>query len=168
MLNLLSVLDKHKFYPRYYIAACTDRMSLRRAQTVEDSVVEKEPNSSKQCIHYLQIYRSREVGQSYLTSVPTTLIAAVHGLWLVFCVRPNVILCNGPGTCIPICIAGFLLKVVAVKWVVIIYVESIARVRRMSLSGLILYKLQLADKFLVQWHQLHQQFPRSTFVGRLM
>ncbi|MCO5591026.1 hypothetical protein L7F22_045002 [Adiantum nelumboides] len=82
--------------------------------------------------------------------------------------RYRTILCNGPGTCIPLCFAGFLLKVLGIKWVVIVYIESIARVRRLSLSGLILYKLRLADKIYVQWTKLQEIYPHTEFVGRLM
>ena len=49
----------------------------------------------------------------------------------------------------------------------IIYVESIARVRKLSLSGTILYWSRMADKFFVQWPELQQRFPRSTYAGRL-
>lgn len=41
---------------------------------------------------FMKIYRSREVGQSYLTSVGTTLVAIVHALWLVFKIKPQVVL----------------------------------------------------------------------------
>ena len=41
---------------------------------------------------FMQIYRSREVGQSYLTSVWTTLIAMAHALWLMTKIRPQVVL----------------------------------------------------------------------------
>lgn len=92
---------------------------------------------------FMQIYRSREVGQSYITSVGTTLIAMAHALWLTLKIRPQVVLllfnprlfskllrlylqlhkictlfimlfqiiCNGPGTCIPLCASAFLFKV---------------------------------------------------------
>lgn len=40
----------------------------------------------------MQIYRSREVGQSYITSVGTTLIALTHALWLMVKIRPQVVL----------------------------------------------------------------------------
>lgn len=170
MLNLTAVLDKRRFHPRFYIAALTDNMSLSRAKLAEAKATEELSSVSgvQENNHYIQIYRSREVGQSYVTSMATTIVAIAHGLWLVFRIRPEIVLCNGPGTCIPICVAGFLLKVMGVKWVVIVYVESIARVRRLSLSGTILYKLKLADQFFVQWPQLQQKFPRSSFVGRLM
>jgi len=86
----------------------------------------------------MKIYRSREVGQSYITSIWTTLIAMGHALWLMIKIRPEVvlcqndlvllsyfsllqfelimyaiiqILCNGPGTCIPLCAIAFIFKV---------------------------------------------------------
>lgn len=45
--------------------------------------------------------------------------------------------------------------------------ESIARVRKLSLSGNILYLSRMADRFLVQWRELQQRYPRSTYAGRL-
>ncbi|KAG6786865.1 hypothetical protein POTOM_008482 [Populus tomentosa] len=62
-------------------------------------------------VQFMQIYRrSREVGQSYLTSVETTLLAMSHASWLMIRIRPQVVLCNGPGTCVPLCIIAFLFK----------------------------------------------------------
>uniref|UniRef100_A0A7C9FPD2 UDP-N-acetylglucosamine transferase subunit ALG14 n=1 Tax=Opuntia streptacantha TaxID=393608 RepID=A0A7C9FPD2_OPUST len=104
MLNLLAALQKDRFYPRYYIAAATDNMSLQKARTFESS---SDDEMGKDKAEYMQIYRSREVGQSYITSVGTTLVAIAHALWLMIKVRPQVILCNGPGTCIPICAIAF-------------------------------------------------------------
>lgn len=40
---------------------------------------------------FIQIYRSREVGQSYVTSIVTTLIALAHAVWLTFRIRPQVV-----------------------------------------------------------------------------
>ncbi|GFP97319.1 UDP-n-acetylglucosamine transferase subunit alg14 [Phtheirospermum japonicum] len=48
---------------------------------------------------------------------------------------PQVIFCNGPGTCIPLCEIAFFFKVFGTRWSSIFYVESIARVRRLSLAG---------------------------------
>ncbi|PHU19759.1 UDP-N-acetylglucosamine transferase subunit ALG14 -like protein [Capsicum chinense] len=74
-------------------------------------------------------------------------------------IRPQVILCNCPGTCIPLCVLG-------IRWSSIFYVESIARVRKLSLSGLLLYKLHMADQLFVQWPRLKEKYPH--YVGRLM
>jgi len=168
MLNLLAVLQKDRFKPRFYIAAATDNMSLQKAMLLENSLASESGTAVADTAQFMKIYRSREVGQSYITSVWTTLIAIVHALWLMIKIRPEVILCNGPGTCIPLCVIAFIFKVVGIRWSSIFYVESIARVRRLSLSGLLLYKLWLADQIFVQWPQLQQQYPRATYVGRLM
>ncbi|KAH7861922.1 hypothetical protein Vadar_032680 [Vaccinium darrowii] len=165
MLNLLSVLHTDRFTPRFYIAAATDNMSLQKARLFENSFIDKTVVENAQ---FMQIYRSREVGQSYLTSVGTTLMAIAHALWLMIKIRPQVILCNGPGTCVPLCVIAFFFKVVGIRWSSTFYVESIARVRRLSLSGLLLYKLCMADQFFVQWPQLQRKYPRAHYVGCLM
>ncbi|KAG2652078.1 hypothetical protein PVAP13_1NG331800 [Panicum virgatum] len=118
--------------------------------------------------HFMQIYRSREVGQTYITSIATTLLATMHAMWLVISIRPQVIFCNGPGTCFPLCVCAFALKVLGLGWSSIFYIESIARVKKLSLSGLLLYKLRIADQFFVQWLQLQQSYPRAYYAGRLM
>lgn len=38
MLNLVAVLQKDKYTPRFYIAALTDNMSLQKAQVLEESL----------------------------------------------------------------------------------------------------------------------------------
>ncbi|KAJ3672553.1 hypothetical protein LUZ60_007274 [Juncus effusus] len=171
MLSVLKVLQKDKFAPRFYVAALTDNMSLQKARVFEESLqnnsINKNENENEN-EKFMQIYRSREVGQSYITSIFTTLLASFHAMWIVLKIRPQMIICNGPGTCIPICACAFLLKIIGLKWCTIIYVESIARVRKLSLSGLMLYKLRLADQFFVQWPLLQEKYPRSIYAGRVM
>ena len=48
----------------------------------------------------------------------------------------------------------------------VLFVESICRVKSLSLSGMILY--YLADSVLVQWKELKEKYPRVDFVGTLM
>ncbi|KAM1106001.1 hypothetical protein ACFX2B_002887 [Malus domestica] len=74
MINMLSALQKDRFAPRFYIAANTDNLSLQKIRLLEENADE---SSSSQ---FMQIYRSKEVGQSYFTCVLTTLIALAHGL----------------------------------------------------------------------------------------
>ncbi|KAJ0959968.1 hypothetical protein J5N97_000258 [Dioscorea zingiberensis] len=172
MLSIVNVLNKERFSPRFYVAATTDNMSLQKAQVLEQSLHGLRNNlilqGSSEAAQFLQIYRSREVGQSYITSIGTSLIAMMHALWLTLKIRPQVIICNGPGTCIPLCVAAFMFKIAGLRWSSIFYIESIARVRKLSLSGLLLYKLRLTDQFVVQWPQLQRKYPRSQYVGRIM
>ncbi|EMP30807.1 UDP-N-acetylglucosamine transferase subunit ALG14 like protein [Chelonia mydas] len=76
------------------------------------------------------------------------------------------ILCNGPGTCVPVCISALLLEILALKKVIIVYVESICRVETLSLSGKILY--YFSDYFIVQWPALKTKYPKSIYLGRIV
>lgn len=94
----------------------------------------------------------------------------MNALWyslpLVFRLRPDMVLCNGPGTCVPLCVAGLLLGILGMKKVLIVYVESICRVQTLSLTGKILYPI--SDYFFVQWSSLRDKYPKSIFLGRIV
>ena len=49
----------------------------------------------------------------------------------------------------------------------VVYVESIARVATLSLSGWLLYSSGLADAIFVQWPELQAKYPHSTYAGRV-
>jgi len=176
MLSLLRGMDRHSFAPLLYVLANSDRTSAARVHEFESNRFAALQQSSvstgtatttagKDSCQIYRVPRSREVGQSYFSSLWTTLFALFHSLFLVFRTRPTLILCNGPGTCIPICAAGWLLMLTGVQRVKVIYVESVARVQTLSLSGRIL--VHFADEFLVQWPQLAEKYPRAKYIGRL-
>jgi len=62
------------------------------------------------------------------------------------------LLCNGPGTCVPLCFAAFLARVLLFRPCSVVFIESFCRVQSLSLSGLLLYPF--VDEFVVQWPQL--------------
>ncbi|KAG8555571.1 hypothetical protein GDO81_017749 [Engystomops pustulosus] len=76
------------------------------------------------------------------------------------------ILCNGPGTCIPVCFSALLFGILGLKKIIIIYVESLCRVESLSLSGKILY--YFADHFIVQWPLLTEKYPNAKYLGRIV
>uniref|UniRef100_A0A2C9LBD8 UDP-N-acetylglucosamine transferase subunit ALG14 n=1 Tax=Biomphalaria glabrata TaxID=6526 RepID=A0A2C9LBD8_BIOGL len=160
ILSLVKAMGSN-YSPRYYVLAETDTTSENKVKECE-KLKEKLGHSSQYEIFYIP--RSREVKQSYLTSILTTLRAILYCLPLTFKLRPEVILCNGPGTCIPICIAGMFLKL----WQTtsIVYVESFCRVQSLSLSGRLLYPF--IDSFFVQWPELLSKYPNAKYVGRLV
>ena len=167
MLQLLSGMDLATYAPRDYVLATTDHTSAQKIEAFEaDRRRQQDPGSSAPPQHkLLRLPRSREVGQSYATSVLTTLYAMVHAVFLVLRCRPSLLLTNGPGTCIPVCICAYALRLLGIKHVTIVYVESIARVKTLSLSGKIV--IRFADHFLVQWPQLAAMHPRAKYIGRL-
>ena len=93
------------------------------------------------------------------------LSALLHAVVLVLRIRPSLLLCNGPGTCIPIAAVAIALRWLGIKYVTVIYVESICRVESLSLSGNLL--LPVADHFLVQWPNLVNKYPKARYIGRL-
>ena len=86
----------------------------------------------------------------------------IFSLWIVFKSRPALLLCNGPGTCLPVAVATLMARIVGLSEGNVVFVESFCWVESLSLTGWILYPI--ADMFLVHWDELHTQFPISTFV----
>ncbi|TDG97028.1 hypothetical protein EPR50_G00220500 [Perca flavescens] len=161
ILRLMESLSA-AYTPRHYVIADTDRMSEEKICTFESS---RHFDSESQ-FTICRIPRSREVHQSWASSVLSTLDALRYSLPLVFRLRPDMVLCNGPGTCVPLCVAGLLLGILGMKKVLLVYVESICRVQTLSLTGKILYPL--SDYFFVQWSSLRDKYPKSIFLGRIV
>ncbi|KAJ7386447.1 UDP-N-acetylglucosamine transferase subunit [Desmophyllum pertusum] len=160
MIRLLGSLSSY-YHPRIYVVAETDKMSAEKITSFERNKEEKDKESSE--FKILRIPRSREVRQSWLSTIFTTLNALVFSFPVVLREKPELLLCNGPGTCIPICLAAFVLKVAGLRDITMVFVESMCRVKTLSLSGKIMY--HFADHFLVQWKQLQINFPKAIYLG---
>ncbi|XP_058060444.1 UDP-N-acetylglucosamine transferase subunit ALG14 homolog [Anopheles bellator] len=153
MLRIVDRLDCNRYTPRQYIIANTDKTSVVK---VIESEVRREPDTAKQMYEIITIGRSREVHQTYISSVMTTVSAVFNCVPIVLKAKPELILTNGPGTCVPICLVAFLARVLFLNTTCrIVFVESFCRVRSLSLSGRIL--LFIVDTFVVQWPELIQQ-----------
>ncbi|XP_029473884.1 UDP-N-acetylglucosamine transferase subunit ALG14 homolog isoform X3 [Rhinatrema bivittatum] len=162
ILRLLGSLSQ--FYsPTHYIVADSDKMSEDKICFFEHSRA-KESSKFQYSIH--RIPRSREVQQSWSSSVLTTFYAVLYALPLTFRLQPDLVLCNGPGTCVPVCASAVLLWILGIKKVIVIYVESVCRVETLSLSGRILY--YFSDYFIVQWPALKKKYPKSVCLGRIV
>ena len=156
MLKLASALDKEKYTPRTFVVADSDSFSQQKA-------VEFDPNAQ-----VVIVPRSREVGQSWLTTVITTIYASMASFNVLLKHKPRLVLCNGPGTCVPICAIAWLnSRVLRVSSAVkIVFVESVCRVTTMSLSGKIL--MWFADAVLVQWPELAEKYRGTKYIARFV
>ncbi|XP_056410110.1 UDP-N-acetylglucosamine transferase subunit ALG14 homolog [Hyla sarda] len=161
VLRLLSRLSS-SYGPVHYVLAETDLMSEEKIHTFEAS----KETSADPGYTIQRIPRSREVRQSWGSSLLSTLRSFFYSFPLTCRLQPDVILCNGPGTCIPICFSAFLLSMVGIKKILIVYVESLCRVESLSLSGRILYFM--ADHFIVQWPLLKDKYPNSVYLGKIV
>ncbi|XP_065783840.1 UDP-N-acetylglucosamine transferase subunit ALG14 isoform X1 [Muntiacus reevesi] len=165
ILRLLENLSD-AYSPRHYIVADTDEMSTHKINSFEQNRADRNPSATFPEYYVHRIPRSREVQQSWLSSVLTTLYSMWLSFPLTYRAKPDLVLCNGPGTCVPICISALLLGILGIKKVIIVYVESICRVEHLSLSGKILF--HLSDYFIVQWPTLKEKYPKSVYLGRIV
>eukprot|EP01138_Halocafeteria_seosinensis_P004189 gb/GECG01004284.1/.p1 GENE.gb/GECG01004284.1/~~gb/GECG01004284.1/.p1 ORF type:complete len:229 (+),score=11.31 gb/GECG01004284.1/:1-687(+) len=158
MQTMMRALSDHQFEFKeiFYVIANSDSTSAKQLRQSEIG------NSST--ITDL-IPRSREVGQSYISSVFTTLYSILFSVYLVWKRKPDVVLCNGPGTCIPVCAGAFLWKYLGLLNASTVFVESMCRVDTLSLTGKLLYPV--ADGFFVQWPELQKKYPKCSLVGWL-
>lgn len=160
---LLQQSSHGKYQPVRYIVANSDSTSQHQLRAAL-------PDSTKDS-DFISVPRSRSVGQSYLSSVFTTLWALLWSCWLIWRDRPQLVLCNGPGTCVPFCYAAYLLRMLGrlPAHSKIVFVESFCRVETLSLSGRLL--LPLADMFVVHWPALATRYAHKSnlrYFGRIL
>ncbi|MBN2248006.1 MAG: UDP-N-acetylglucosamine--LPS N-acetylglucosamine transferase [Coriobacteriia bacterium] len=74
--------------------------------------------------------------------------------------RPMAVVSTGAGVAVPFLLVARLRQIAGV------YIESLARVSDLSLSGRITY--HLASEFLVQWPGLTERYPRARYEGRVL
>lgn len=74
--------------------------------------------------------------------------------------RPALLLSTGAGPAVPFALVARCLRIP------IVFVETMARVHRPSLTGRLMYLL--ADDFFYQWTELARFFPRGRFGGPLV
>ncbi|XP_050684488.1 UDP-N-acetylglucosamine transferase subunit ALG14 homolog [Leptidea sinapis] len=156
LLKIVTKMNLTKYSPRLYMMADSDNNSEAKINSAE-----KDTKDYQIC----KIPRSRNVHQPYMTSIFSTLHAVLYCVPPILRFRPDVIICNGPGTCIPICFVVFLMRCSYILDCRIVFIESLCRVRTLSLSGKILQFI--ADIFVVQWPQLHRVSWRTMYFGRL-
>jgi beta-1,4-N-acetylglucosaminyltransferase len=152
MMRLLTSVDASSFQVLHVVVAEHDILSSLQFDRLKTL-------GFKSQLHTIR--RSREVGQSFVSAVPTTLVSLFDSLSIITRVRPSLIIVNGPGTCLPISLVG---KFISSS--IIVFVESVCRVNTLSLTGRLLYFV--SDHFLVQWPELQVKYPRSQYLGLLL
>lgn len=156
MFRLLTTLDiGGRYKPVNFVVAEDDKMSLTKLA---------QSKYAAEC-NLIKIRRSRHVGQSYFSAIFTTLFATLDAVTIVMRLQPDVIICNGPGTCAPVC---FIAKLNPLKRTTVVFVESFCRTETLSLTGKILYYARLTDIFMVQWQSLNKKYERTTYTGLLV
>lgn len=173
-----------RFGRRTWVVSSGDRFSAARAQEFEqllegaacqeakkqDNVGDEGQRSGTYDI--VTVHRARNIHQS----IYTTPVTALRSLWeCVMVLRgrhgdqrksdgvpyPDLILTNGPGTAVVLLLASLLLLIFGYApldgqgCMRSVYIESWARVKTLSLSGKILHRCAVVNRFLVQWKGRH-------------
>lgn len=74
--------------------------------------------------------------------------------------KPHVIITTGAGVGVPFIYVG---KLLGIKT---IYIESITRLKDLSLSGKLVYPV--VDNLLVQWPELEKRYKKAVFAGQVI
>jgi beta-1,4-N-acetylglucosaminyltransferase len=73
--------------------------------------------------------------------------------------RPDVIISTGALFTIPMCVISKLFRRK------LIYIESFSKINTPTITGKIIYKLNIADLFLVQWEEMKKIYPKAICKG---
>lgn len=103
----------------------------------------------------VELPRARRVHQSLLTAPFSSLVCLWAAMKTVANDAPDVVLTNGPGTGVIVVLSSLILRFLGLAGSArtrCVYLESLARCRKLSLSGRLLRGV--VDRFLVQWPEL--------------
>jgi hypothetical protein len=112
-LSALQRLDVHKHHPIIFVRAATDTTSEARVHQYLENRCNHDSSNKAPLEHVVihSIPRSREVGQSFFNAFFTTIYSFIFSVHIVFISFPRILICNGPGTCVPLCWTMFLVRV---------------------------------------------------------
>ena len=178
---------KRKFIPqtnahRRYLVSTGDTDSLNRVVQLEALIHRCFPDARAGTLDTFQVPRARRVHQPFWTAPFTCLATAIHAINALTRepdVRPatrhgaqfkypHVVLTNGPATGFVVCLVAHLLKVFYLAprdRLKMVYVESWARTRSLSLTGRLFLWSGIADMFCVQHEELARRYKGTVYVG---
>jgi UDP-N-acetylglucosamine:LPS N-acetylglucosamine transferase len=143
MLNLVDLLgDAHEYH---YVISREDNLSA---------------NQIRRPGPIYRVTRPRGKRTGAISAAFRTILTAVQSLGILLRVQPAAVVSAGPAIGVSISMMGKLLGAD------IIFIESSSRIKRLSLSGRIMYRW--ADLFFVQWPYLKQEWPQAVYAGRLV
>ena len=173
MIRLIEQLDPNRYTPLVYVVAESDMTSISRVRRHASKNISRwrerfpleeighketeDISSRRQMVNVYRLPRAREVHQSYVSSIFTTLQSFACTLCLIWKIKPQLLLVNGPGTCVPVVYSAFIFRVLALGICKVVFAESLCRVQTLSLTGKLVY--YIVDAFVVHWPNLKGNYP---------
>ncbi len=100
------------------------------------------------------VFGTKDHAVSYIFKFAYNILKSIA---LYIKVRPKVIVTTGTHTAVPMCYIG---KLFGSK---VIFIETFANSTTRTLSGRLVYPI--ADKFIVQWEEMLEHYPKAIFGG---
>jgi len=146
MKKIINILDVNEFDLHYV--------------TGEDSQSILKNYDSERC--YTLPKLSHVSTRSLVKRATALLFVSVSAFKLIHKLRPDVVISIGVSLSVPIfvCCIGRKTKC--------IFIESLTRVDDLSLTGKIINRFRLSDRFYVQWKSLSKKYGRSVFSGKIL
>lgn len=116
-------------------------------------------------VHRIVQPREKRLGE---TDAPLTVArkmpqALLQARRILADVEPDAVIGAGPSLQIPVAIVARLCRIP------VIFIETASRGGdSISMTGKIIYKYRLADRYYVQWEHHLQRYPRARYAGRLL
>lgn len=132
-------------------------MMLKPLMEKYDSLIITEETSYSTKSSGTKMYYMKQVNRREKGFIPNMIINLVRSVQIYIKEKPDVVICTGVLTMIPICLIS---KVFRKK---LIYIESFAKVTTPTETGRLLYKF--ADQFYVQWESMLNVYPNAIFLG---
>ncbi|OLN87291.1 UDP-N-acetylglucosamine transferase subunit alg14 [Colletotrichum chlorophyti] len=162
-----NVPDMH----RRYLISSGDAMSLKHLEAFEKELHAAYDEKQAGTYDKYIVARARKIHQSLLTTPFTAMLCIVQIFPLLLStpftgVRsrqqfPDIILTNGPATGFIVGLVAYILKmfyVVPEDTMQVLYIESWARIRTLSLTGKLFHRTGIADLLLVQHEKVAKAY----------
>ncbi|OHF00720.1 hypothetical protein CORC01_04037 [Colletotrichum orchidophilum] len=166
-INFPNVPSMH----RRYLISSGDSMSLKHLDAFEDELRTTHGEEQAGTFDKHIVARARKIHQSLLTTPFTALMSVVQIFPLLLSSPfkgarsrqqfPDIILTNGPATGFIVGLVAYFLKVFYVvpeDAMQVLYIESWARIRTLSLTGKLFHYTGIADILLVQHYQVAKTY----------
>jgi beta-1,4-N-acetylglucosaminyltransferase len=185
MMSLLRGMDPRRWAHRTYVVSSGDNFSDGKARDIEARIQKKytrsaapsQKGTSDPLIGKWEVAtvpRARKIHQPLYTAPITSLLSLIGSLSVLSRAAktsivapseyPDLIVTNGPATAVIVILASVILKFFGLaprQKMKVIYVESWARVRTLSLSGKVLFRMGVCDEFVVQWEVLQRRIDKG-------
>lgn len=110
--------------------------------------------NDKKINHYVM-----QVNRKELLFPIKMLIILIESLYIFLKEKPDVIISTGVLAAIPMLFIGHFFKKK------IIYIESFAKINSPTMTGKLIYKKHIADRFYVQWETMKEFYPDAIYLG---